>query len=153
VAEQASNARLSQERIDNLAEQLGTKLKLSHAAGGSQVHLSLRPRELGEVQVQLKISDGIVAATVMVDRAETGKLMQNNLEDVRRALEAQGLVVQDFSVGVRGEQDARFEERFNGSRGADRGAVAGLGTVDDDEPGHTSINPDDLHDGSVSLLA
>lgn len=153
VADQAAQARLSQERIEHLAEQLGTKLKLSHAAGGSQVHLALRPRELGEVQVQLAVRDGVVAATVMVDRAETGRLLQNNLDDLRRALEAQGLAVQHFSVDVRGRDgSAGFEGegRGNGSRS---GAVAGLGSGDDERDHLRTIDPDDLHDGSVSLLA
>ncbi len=152
---------MSQERIDHIAEQLAMRLKLSHAAGGSEVQLQLRPRELGEVTVQMNVRHGMVAATVVVDRADTGKLLQTNLDDLRRSLESQGLDVQQFNVDVRGGNAGNPFERmssFGGggsfSRGAGEGGTA-ADAASDINPGLTgdrTVTPEDIHDGNVSVL-
>ncbi|MEO6867033.1 MAG: flagellar hook-length control protein FliK, partial [Gaiellales bacterium] len=95
-----------QERIDHIAQQLATRLRLSQAAGGSQVQLSLKPRELGDVHVQMKVRDGQVAAVILVDKPETLRTMQSHIEELKRSLENQGLQIQEFSVDVRGEAGA-----------------------------------------------
>jgi flagellar hook-length control protein FliK len=150
-----------QERIDHIAEQLATRMRLSSAAGGSQVHLQLRPRELGEVQVNMTVRHGLVTANVVVDRVETGRIMTDNLEELRRSLESQGLSIDQLAVNVRSGHDLagqmqdareRAAESARSRRSDSIGAVqAGLNT-----PGLTGdreVNPDDLHDGAVSVLA
>lgn len=152
---------LSQERIDHIAEQLAMRLKLSHAAGGSEVQLQLRPRELGEVTVQMNVRHGMVTATVVVDRVDTGKLLQTNLDDLRRSLESQGLDVQQFNVDVRGGNAGNPFERM-ASHGGDssfaRSSGNGGSPADaggDTNPGLTGdrmVTPDDIHEGNVSVL-
>jgi flagellar hook-length control protein FliK len=148
-----------QERIDDIAQQLATRMRLSHAAGGSEVQLQLRPRELGEVTVQLSLRDGLVAAAVLVDRAETGRLMTDNLSELRRSLEQQGLSIDNLAVNVRGEQDlagrmaeAR-ERRGRGARGIDATGGVEAGLHSPGLTGDLEVNPEDLHNGAVSVLA
>jgi flagellar hook-length control protein FliK len=151
-----------QERIDHIAEQLATRLRLSQAAGGSQVQLSLKPRELGEVTVQMNVRDGVVAATILVDKADTMRTMQANIEDLKRSLEQQGLSIQQFSVDVRGEAGAGGA---NARAAADlraaaartgQGAsstVAGAAAVIPGLSGDRTVTADEAHDGDVSVLA
>ncbi|MCW2961075.1 MAG: Flagellar hook-length control protein FliK [Thermoleophilia bacterium] len=147
-----------QDRIDHIAEQLATRLRLSHAAGGSEVNLSLRPRELGEVTVQMKVREGVVAATVLVDRAETLGTLSANIEELKRSLEQQGLTVQEFSVGVRGEsgastsQDSSGNGRSNASTSAATG-LAGAAAANPGLSGDREVEPEEVHDGNVSVLA
>ena len=79
-----------QHRIDHIAEQLATRLRLSHAAGGSSVNLSLKPRELGDVTVQMKVREGVVAATVLVDNADTLQALSGNLEELKQVARGAG---------------------------------------------------------------
>jgi len=152
---------MTQERIDHIAQQLGMRLRLSQAAGGSQVHLSLRPRELGDVTVQLSVRNGEVAATVLVDRADTGKLLNQNLDDLRRSLQDQGLNVQQFSVDVRdgGANSAFAHGAAEGNNGGSRGSANATTTVGGDDAldgfgeAAASPRPEDVHDGHVSVLA
>ena len=150
-----------QERIDHIADQLATRLRLSQAAGGSQVQLSLKPRELGEVTVQMNVRDGAVAATILVDKADTLRTLQTNIEDLKKSLESQGLQIGEFSVDVRGEsgagganaraaadmrQDARSTNAASASLAGAAAATPGLS-------GDREVAADDVHDGDVSVLA
>lgn len=162
VRGELSNMVMTQERIDHIAEQLATRMRLSQSAGGSQVQLHLRPRELGEVQVSIAIRHGVVTASVLVERGDTGRLLQNNLDDLRRSLEAQGLDVQQFNVDVRGgDTGDAFQRMAQGSSGwsnTSGGDASHADSSDEDGlvPGLSGSNmvaPEDHHDGNVSVLA
>lgn len=154
-----------QERIDHMAEQLATRLRLSQAAGGSQVQMSLKPRELGEVLVQMSVRDGVVAATVLVERADTLRTMQTNIEDLKRSLEQQGLSIQEFSVDVRGDSGAgganartaselgRDATRTSGGSAATVAGAAAVSGASESDRRMREIDPDELHTGDVSVLA
>jgi flagellar hook-length control protein FliK len=145
-----------QDRIDHIAEQLATRLRLSHAAGGSEVQLSLRPRELGEVTVQMRIRDGVVAATVLVERAETLGTLQANIEELKKSLEQQGLTVQEFNVDVRGEGQASTQSNSGNDRqsaSASATSIAGAAAATPGLSGDREVAPEEAHDGNVSVLA
>jgi flagellar hook-length control protein FliK len=157
---EAAHAQQLQARIDHIAEQLATRLRLSQAAGGSQVQLSLRPRELGDVTVQMNVREGVVAATVLVDRQDTLRTLQTNIEDLKRSLEQQGLSIQEFSVDVRGDASAGGANAREAARSRSHTTGSSrVGSIDDATlvtPGLTGsreVDPDDLHDGNVSVLA
>jgi flagellar hook-length control protein FliK len=151
----------TQERIEHIAEQLATRMRLSQAAGGSQVQLQLRPRELGEVQVQLTVREGVVAASVLVDKPDTGRLLEDNLAELKRSLESQGLDVQQFTVDVRdggaaggwaraAEMRSENAARIGTGGGSD---LAGAANATPGLSGDEIVTPEDHHDGNVSVLA
>jgi flagellar hook-length control protein FliK len=153
---------MTQERIDHIADQLAARLKLSQAAGGSQVQLQLRPRELGEVQVQLTVREGVVAAAILVDKADTGRLLENNLEELKRSLESQGLDIQQFTVDVRDGESAGSWARHAEARlaasgrssSSDGNELAGAANATPGLTGDgTLVTPEDNHNGNVSVLA
>jgi flagellar hook-length control protein FliK len=105
----------------------------------------------------MQVREGVVAAAVLVDRADTGRLLQTNLDELRRSLEDQGLSIQHFSVDVRGEAGANA-----GSDGRDRGnsasnrsdtSLAGALAATPGLTGDREVHLDDVHDGDVSILA
>ncbi|MCB0880322.1 MAG: flagellar hook-length control protein FliK [Thermoleophilia bacterium] len=151
-----------QVRIDHIAEQLATRLRLSQAAGGSQVQLSLKPRELGDVTVHMHVREGVVAASVLVDRSDTLRTLQTHIEELKRSLEQQGLSIQEFSVDVRGEAgaggaNARAAADLNRSAArtsqGSSSSIAGATAVMPGYDGDDAITADDVHDGDVSVLA
>src|SRR5262249_10168032 len=152
----ASSAAAYQERIDSIAQQLSTRLKLSHAAGGSTVQLSLRPRELGDVTVQLAVKNGGLTAHVVVDRADTGQFLKSTVEELRRSLEVQGLTIQHFSVDVNdgGARDAFAQSAAGFGQGQSGTGGNANGSSDSDELEGVAgldvangVTPDELHDG------
>jgi flagellar hook-length control protein FliK len=148
-----------QERVEQIAQQLATRLRLSHAAGGSQVQLHLKPRELGSVQVELTIRDGVVAASVLVDKPDTARLMENNLAELKRSLESQGLDIQHFSVDVRdgeagaGARNAELRSENAGRIGSGGSDLAGAANATPGLTGDDIVTPEDTHNGNVSVLA
>lgn len=151
-----------QQRIDHIAEQLSTRLRMSQAAGGTEVKLNLKPHELGEVSVKMNVREGVVAATVLVDKADTLRTMQANIDELKRSLESQGLTIQEFSVDVRGDAgaggaNARAQAELNRSAarttGGSSSSVAGAAAVIPGLSGDRVVEADEVHDGDVSVLA
>lgn len=156
-----AHLRLSEQRIEHIANQLAARMRLSQAAGGTQVHLALRPRELGDVHVSLSVQNGAVVANVAVDRAETGRLLQLSADELKRALNESGLDVQQFSVDVRdGDAQATWAHADHGS--SSRGSASNTGGAGHAAGGSEAADASDvsgagdpageLHDGNVSVL-
>lgn len=147
-----------QTRIDTIADQLAARLKLSQAAGGSQVQLNLKPRELGDVTVKMEVREGVVAASIMVDRADSMRTIETNIAELKRSLESQGLVVQEFTVDVRGENGAAaggFDQRSGSNANPNANGAASLAGAAGVIPGLSSdreVDADEIHDGDVSVL-
>lgn len=148
-----------QERIDTIAQQLATRMRLSHAAGGSQIQLNLKPRELGDVTVQMKVREGVVAATVLVERSDAMRTIETNIAELKRSLEQQGLVIDQLTVDVRADAHAggagagAFADHGPGQRAAAAGSdLAGAAGVIPGLTGDDEVEPADIHDGDVSVL-
>lgn len=157
---------MTQERVDHIANQLSARLKLSQAAGGSFVQLSLRPRELGDVEVSLAVQNGAVTAHVIVEKTETAGLLRAHLEELRRSLNERGVSVEHFSVDVQdgksqGELDRGLAQAFghlNQNNGSGSNTGEASSSADDaaldalDGNGTTAVTPEEVHDGNVSVL-
>jgi flagellar hook-length control protein FliK len=108
----------------------------------------------------MNVREGVVAATVLVDRQDTLRTLQTNIEDLKRSLEQQGLSIQEFSVDVRGDASAGGANAREAARSRSHTTGSSrVGSIDDATlvtPGLTGsreVDPDDLHDGNVSVLA
>ncbi len=66
--------------------------------GDSEVVLSLKPPELGQVQLTLHLSNQQVAITAVTGRREVGELVQAQVNQLSQALSQQGLVLASFQV-------------------------------------------------------
>ncbi|MBN2141368.1 MAG: flagellar hook-length control protein FliK [Desulfovibrionaceae bacterium] len=77
--------------------------------GRSQLTIQLKPENLGQVSVTLTVKNSEVKAVLKADSQETGKMLGEQLETIRQALEQQGLKVSKLEVQTElpGEQNAR----------------------------------------------
>ena len=75
-------------------------IRLAARHGFSRARLTLRPAELGSVEVVLKASAGGVAASVLADTPEAARLLEASGGELRSRLEAQGLQLLGLSVSV-----------------------------------------------------
>jgi len=102
---------------------------------------------------------------VLVDRADTGRLLASNLDDLRRSLESQGLNIQQFNVDVRDGNAGSFaqlaQQRMageNGNGGGNGRGGEGTHSIEGDAfvpglSGDAIVTPEDHHNGQVSVLA
>lgn len=62
------------------------------------IRIKLIPAELGEIQVELRLDEGKVLAQIHTQQASTRDLVYGNLNQLRSALEAQGIQVSNLVV-------------------------------------------------------
>lgn len=68
--------------------------------GVSEMRLQLQPADLGEIELRVRAVEGVIRGEVMVQNAEVKNLLDSQIERLRAALEAQGLRLEGFDVGV-----------------------------------------------------
>jgi flagellar hook-length control protein FliK len=78
--------------------------------GRKQMTLDLDPANLGKLQVMLQVKDKDVHAILRADDPETAKMLTANLDTIKKALEDQGLKVQNLEVqtGLASRQDQQL---------------------------------------------
>lgn len=68
------------------------------ATDAKVIRIKLVPAELGEIQVELRLDDGKILAQIHTQQASTRDLVYGNLNQLRSALEAQGIQVSNLVV-------------------------------------------------------
>jgi flagellar hook-length control protein FliK len=87
-------------------------LELAVERGISHAKLSLRPADLGGVEIRLQSSSAGVTAQVVADSPEAARLLQHAAADLRRALERHDVTLLSLDVSTAGDG------RPDGSAGA-----------------------------------
>jgi len=92
------------EDLDELGRPVVPQVVRSMAAlarnGVSEMRLQLQPADLGEIELRVRAVEGVIRGEVMVQNAEVKNLLDSQIERLRAALEAQGLRLEGFDVGV-----------------------------------------------------
>lgn len=91
--------------------------------GTHQVTIQLRPDELGEVQVDVRVVGNEVSLTLRADLSATADLLRTGLAELRAELEAAGFRSASLDVGDRGRSDQhqRFRSDPDGTASAASG--------------------------------
>jgi flagellar hook-length control protein FliK len=136
-------------RLNELADTARTVIRMASRDGSTQAHITLHPAELGEVEIRLRYHAGGVSADVLADSRAAAQVLQQATTELRRSLEAQGLVVHDLDVrqGSRDERRALHEQRpHSGGRDSSH---------DSDDLDQTTIDASSLPvpAGAVDVLA
>ena len=119
-------------RVHELVEALHAVVHVARQRGTASARITLRPADLGGVQVRLRCRDGAVVAEL---RAETSGAVQALAQaggDLRRALEAHGLVVQSLDVHLAADGGGARQEGDGTRGGAERQAAGGGHTPGDE---------------------
>ncbi len=70
--------------------------------GTYQVHIEMRPPELGRVDMRVEIRDGVLHASIHTEHAQTADLVRSALDDLRARLDADGLRSGQLTVDAQG---------------------------------------------------
>ncbi|MFN8224917.1 MAG: flagellar hook-length control protein FliK [Gaiellales bacterium] len=136
-------------RLGELADVANTVIRVAARDGKTTARITLRPVELGEVEIRLRYHAGGVTADVVAESRQAAQLLSNASGELRRSLESQGLTVHWLDVRA-GSDERRAWERFDepGSRRA-----AGLEPADDEETTTIEASSLPLAAGAVDVLA
>lgn len=96
--------------------------------GTHQVAIQLRPDELGEVVVDVRVRGNEVALSLRADLAGTADLLRESLGELRAELEAAGFRAGDLDVGSQAERRSpREASRVPGGASSDRAGTPSAG--------------------------
>ncbi|MFW6249892.1 MAG: flagellar hook-length control protein FliK [Alkalispirochaetaceae bacterium] len=113
--------------------------------GNGELRLNLSPKELGSVRVQLQLQDSHIAGRIIVENSTVREVFEQNLEQLQRAFQSQGLDTGRLEVAVEQRGDGR-ERRGRGETG--RGEEVRIFEE------HTARLPDSFYeDARVNLMA
>lgn len=94
-------------------------VRVARGDGFASARISLAPPELGQLEIRLTVRAGRVVADIAADTADAVQALGASSADLRRSLEASGLVVQDVNVTQTGpEGRSPTEGRADGEAGA-----------------------------------
>ena len=74
--------------------------------GEHEVRLQLQPPALGQLLVQLQVSDGDVSVRMLAETGQAQNLIRDHLSELKAALSAQGFQVDQLTVAVGAEMSA-----------------------------------------------
>ena len=127
--------------VSQAAEAVENAIRIGQARGVTHARMSLRPAELGGVEIRLAQTAQGLSATVVADGAQAAQLLQQAGHELRRSLEAQGIQLHQLDISYSGEgrEGARSSEAQ--ADGGERRSSAGA-----DDPVATDgdgLNPTD----------
>ena len=114
--------------LAHLAETARTVVRMAVRDGATQAHITLHPAELGEVSIRLRYHAGGISADVLAESHAAAQALQGAASELRRSLEAQGLVVHGLDVRAgEHEKQQRAHEHHAPPPPAPRAHVRPLG--------------------------
>ena len=144
AAEQAARTDLDlrAEQYDKLsqrlAEALGQRLAAQISRGDWKVEMALRPKDLGNIDIELHMRRGELQASFSASQLGTRDLISEGLPRLREVLTRHGMEVASVNVNVRQES----QHGGNPTPGKQSAGVAGVGSRRSmDEPSATSALP------------
>jgi flagellar hook-length control protein FliK len=131
-------------------EQIMSQVKVTSVGGNfAEMRLTLRPESLGDIVLRVMTQNGIVTAQFEAESQRVKEALEANFNQLREALEEQGLTFSELSVSVRQEKGNASEfERGRQSTRHRMESINGVGEVEEEVPQIVS-----LHDGEIDIIA
>jgi flagellar hook-length control protein FliK len=95
--------------------QIVKAIRLQWRQGLGEAKIRLEPEHLGEVQVSLRVQAGVVTAVVKAENPTVQGWIENRQQELRNALDEQGLRLQRFEVVVDPESRRQPRETPEGN--------------------------------------
>ena len=104
VANTAANpASIRSVPLSRAAEAVENVIRLGSARGVTHARMSLRPAELGGIEIRLQQTPGGLIASVVADGVQAAHALQQAGHDLRRQLEAHGIELQRLDISYSGD--------------------------------------------------
>jgi flagellar hook-length control protein FliK len=111
--------------LSRAAEAVENVIRLGSARGVSHARMSLRPAELGGVEIRLQQTASGLVASVVADGAEAAQALLQAGGDLRRQLEAHGIELQRLDISYSGDERSgrsSSETQTGGEHGSSSGS-------------------------------
>ena len=127
---------------------------------GGAVTLRLSPPEMGIVRIEMQINGGAVSAQLHTELAEARTLLDQQLGQLRHALETHGLTVEKLAVQTMTQEGSAFTTQRDAEQSPDgrsrghntAGGQAGGGERDRDRDEGDLDRPDETFEGALNTV-
>ena len=118
--------------LSQAADAVENVIRLGSARGVTHARMSLKPAELGGVEIRLQQTSTGLVASVVADGAEAAQVLQQAGQELRRQLEAQGIELRSLDISYSGdERDAGRSSETRTGDGERRSAAGESSTATD----------------------
>ena len=100
---------------------VATLLQVAVDRGITHAKMTLRPAELGGIEIRLQSTAAGIAAQVVADSPEAAHLLMQAGDDLRKALEARNVTLISLDVSTTADQQARQSARGEWADGDNAG--------------------------------
>jgi flagellar hook-length control protein FliK len=90
--------------LSRAAEAVENVIRLGSARGVTHARMSLRPADLGGVEIHLQQTGRGLVASVVADGVQAAQALQQAGHDLRRQLEAHGIELQRLDISYSGDE-------------------------------------------------
>ena len=119
-------------RTLTVAQQIVDQMQGAIQAGKSSIHIQLYPKELGGIELHLISGAHGVSVSVYTEQAETGKMLENQLSQLRQSLSEAGVKLSNLDIN-QGQQMAYAQQGGAFSQHSQRGSAAYIRRLDQED--------------------
>ncbi|CAM3942436.1 flagellar hook-length control protein FliK [Paenibacillus alkaliterrae] len=127
------------------------KFELTTLNGVSEAKLMLFPEHLGQVDVRITMQNGLLTAIFQTDTAMAKDMLDNQMAQLRLALQAQGLTVDKLEVS-QGQPSAQLSHQQHGQGGNQQQASSRSSFKGENGSNETQIEADMVEQAAVQGL-
>jgi flagellar hook-length control protein FliK len=91
----------------------GTKMSVNLSDQGSEILIKLNPKNLGNVALKMAFEKGVLLAEIQVENQTVKGIIENNLDELRNALQEEGYSIGDLDVSVNKENSGQSQQNFS----------------------------------------
>jgi flagellar hook-length control protein FliK len=113
---------------------VATLLHVAGERGITHARISLRPEDLGGIEVRLQSSPAGISAQLVADSPEAARLLSQAGDDLRRSLEARDVNLLSLEVSTSGDQRRGDQPGQTSDPDAPTGAPATTGDAEEAAP-------------------
>lgn len=85
---------------DDILNQVYSKIKVLNGESTSELHVSLKPDQMGDVSIKLVMEKGVINARITVENSNVKNIMETSMSQIKEHLKEQNVNVSHLSVYV-----------------------------------------------------
>jgi len=134
----------------DVIEQIMSQVRVTQVGGQfTEMRMTLRPETLGDIVLRVLTQNGIVVAQFEAESQRVKETLEANFNQLRDALEEQGIAFSELSVSVRQDENERMNQMEHGrQRVRNR-----IDSVNGEEIPEETQSIDPYHNGYIDITA
>ncbi|KPU44692.1 flagellar hook-length control protein FliK [Oxobacter pfennigii] len=138
---------------EDILSQVYDKMKFIKTGDATELHISLKPEELGEVAIKLVAEKGVITGKILVENNQVKSLIESNMPQLKENLKEHNVNIAALNVSVELNQgNLDFNQRFTqNSQNFSKKSVKRIEAISGTE--EAAAIQQRLHTGELDLLA